>query len=321
MVLKIPREIKIGLLMILTLLLFIWGVNYLKGKNLFSRQTTFFVVYDQVNGLIESHPVSLNGLKIGQVERIYFHPDHSGRLIVRCVISNPILIPDNTIALLASSGLLGTRQIELQMGGNNAYISSGDTLHGEIQAGIQEEISRQIIPLKDKAEGLMLQMESLLASAENVLNAESQNNIASGIEQLSLSLGNLRNTTATIDSILGNEAVHITSMIRNAASIANNLEQQNETISHILYNLDSLSDSLANAGISQMVNQAHNALGSFDSLIQKIERGEGSLGLLVNDQQLYYRLEASSRELELLLEDIRKQPGKYFNISVFGGKN
>lgn len=318
--LKIAREVKIGLLMLLTLLLFIWGVNFLKGKNLFSRQTTFFVVYDQVNGLIETHPVSLNGLKIGQVERIYFHPDQSGRIIVQCVITNPILIPANSVALLSSSGLLGTKEIIIQMGNSQALIDRNDTLQGSIQAGLQEEISQQILPLKDKAETLMIQMENLLSSIDMVLNETSRQNISSSIERLNMSLGNLESTTSVIDSILINESAQLSSMIRNASSIAGNLESHNETISHILQNLDTISDSIASADINTMLKQAHMAIGSFQALMQKIDKGEGSLGLLVNDQQLYQRLEASSHELEMLLEDVRMHPGKYFNISVFGGK-
>jgi len=315
---KIRREAKIGLVIVLTALLFIWGVNYLKGTDLFTKQVRFFAVYDQVSGLIESNAVTISGVKIGQVQNIAFHPDGSGRIVVEAIVDKVINIPDNSIARLYSSDILGKREIEILLGDSKRLIQSGDTLETKIQATLQDEVSLQLLPFKKQAENLLAQIDSVMAVIQYIFNEKSRANIAESLENIKLIISNFERTTHTLDTTFYSQAKRIATIISNAESITTNIEKNNKSITAIIQNFEAVSDSLASANIKQTINNANLALEEFEAIMAKINKGEGSVGLLIHDESLYKNLEGSSKQLEKLIEDIKEDPRKYFNISVFG---
>ncbi len=315
---KLKREVKLGILGVIALLVFIWGINYLKGRDLFSRQLSFFVVYEKVDGLIESSPVTLNGVKMGQVDRIFFHPDRSGRVVVECRVTPQLDIPDNSIARLVGADLLGTREVEITLGDSPTHISSGDTLAGTVQATLQEEVSRQMLPFKQQAENLLAQIDTVLEVIQFIFSEETQKDITGSISSIRLTLANLEKTTGTVDKTLEEQSSRLATIMENAESITTNLKNNNEAINRIIGNFANISDSLATANIAQTMHDAGKSLQSFSEIMEKIEKGEGSMGLLLNDDELYKNLESSSKQLDLLLEDMKKNPRNYFNISVFG---
>jgi len=315
---KIKREAKIGILAIITLALFYWGFNFLKGKDIFSKQVTFYALYPQVNNLIETNPVSINGVKIGLVDKIFFHPDGSGKIIVKCIIGKDINIPKNSIARLYSSDLLGTRAIELILGDSNEFIHSGDTLISQTQASLGEEVSKEILPIKLKAEELLSSIDSVLTVVQTIFNEQTRNNIHQSIENLKKTVATIEKTTRTIDTTFTQQATRLAHIVANAESISTNLKNNNENITNILTNLSTVTDDLTKANLVQTLDNANNAVARLDSVIAKINSGEGSLGLLLNDKELYQNLDKSALELNKLLEDIRNNPEKYLSIKLFG---
>ncbi len=315
---KIPREVKIGALTVATILLFIWGLNFLKGKDIFTRQITFYATYDDVTGLIESNPVSLSGVNIGQVDRIRFLPDGSGHILVSCIIDRRVAIPDNSISILTGMSITGTREIIISMGDSNTFIQDGDTLQSGTQASLQDEVSQLVTPIKERAEDLFGQIDSVMIVFQSIFNEETRVNITRSFESIQQTLENLETTTGRLDQTIDTETTRIASILLNAESITENLRNNNETLTNILNNFSSISDSLAAANLKQTVANAEQSLENLNLILQKVESGEGTLGLLVNDEELYHNLERSSKQLELLLEDIRNNPGNYIRISVFG---
>lgn len=315
---KFSREIKLGFIIALTLFLFIWGINYLKGKDIFSSQMTVFAIYDQVNGLIESNPVSVNGVKIGQVDRITFHPDGSGKILVTLILGRQIEIPNNSIARLVGADLMGTREIEIVFGTASIPLANGDTLRSEVTASLTEEVSRQMLPFKIQAENLLAQVDSVLAVIQYIFNAETRDNIAQSIESINKTVRNIEQTSATVDTTFARQATRLAVIVANAESISTNLRQNNEAITNIIHNFSELSDTFAALEIAKTMEDVNKSMEAFSLAMDKINRGEGSIGLLVNDDELYHNLENSSKQLELLLEDIRKNPRRYINVSVFG---
>ena len=315
---KIPREVKIGALTVATLLLFIWGLNFLKGKDIFTRQISFYAIYDDVTGLIESNPVSLSGVNIGQVDRIRFLPDGSGQILVECIIDRRVAIPDNSVSILTGMSLTGTREIIISMGDSNTFIQDGDTLQSGLQASLQDEVSQLVTPIKERAEDLFGQIDSVMIVFQSIFNEETRVNIIRSFESIQQTLENLETTTGRLDQTIDTETTRIASILLNAESISENLRNNNETLTNILNNFSSISDSLAAANLKQTITNAEHSLENLNLILQKVETGEGTLGLLVNDEELYHNLEKSSKQLELLLEDIRKNPGNYIRISVFG---
>ncbi len=315
---KIKREAKIGILAIITLALFYWGFNFLKGKDIFSKQITFYALYPQVSNLIETNPVSINGVKIGLVDKIFFHPDGSGKIIVKCIIGKDIKIPKNSIAQLYSSDLLGTRAIELLLGDSKEFIQSGDTLISQTQASLGEEVSKEILPIKLKAEELLSSIDSVLIVVQTIFNEQTRNNIYQSIESLKMTVATIEKTTRTIDTTFTQQATRLAHIVANAESISTNLKNNNENITNILSNLSSITDDITKANLVQTIENANNAVARLDTVIAKINSGEGSLGLLLNDKELYQNLDKSALELNKLLEDIRNNPEKYLSIKLFG---
>lgn len=314
---KIQREVKIGLLFAITLFLFIWGINYLRGTDIFTRQIRFHIVYDQVSGLMETNPVTISGVTVGQVSRIAFHPDGSGRVVVTATADRQIGIPVNSVARLTSE-IVGTNKIIIELGTHPDIITSGDTLIGRKDPAITEQIEEQFAPFRIHAERILVSADTLLAALNQVLGPEHRQMISGSIASLHHTMSKMESAAHTFDEILSHEAKRISTILQNAESITHNLEENRETINHILQNLSETSDHIASDEFQNVIFQASHAMTELALLMEKINRGEGSAGKLLSDEELYENINRASHELELLLEDIRAHPGRYFRISVFG---
>ncbi len=321
---KISREVKIALVFVVTLALFIWGFNFLSGKDVFSKQRTYYAVYDQINGLDEANPIVVSGLKIGQVKRISFHPDFKGKILVEFLVTNnDIEIPSNSVARLFSSDIMGSRAIEIRLGNSTTMAQSGDTLSTELAATLGEEVSIQMLPIKQKFENVMLSLDSVLVIIQSIFNENTRQNLMMSFESIKLTIQNLEHTTFTIDTLMTTQKYKLAAIIGNVESISANIKKNNDKITNIIENFSKISDTLAKANIASTIDNANKAIGEFSSIVERINRGEGSLGMLVNNDSLYRNLESSSDQLNQLIEDIKLNPQRYVHFSLFGrgGKN
>ncbi len=315
---KIKREIKLGALFVLSLLLFVWGINYLKGKDVFSRQVVFYAVYDDVGGLLETNPVSVSGVNIGQVDRIVFHPDGSGRVVVKALVDRQINIPINSTAIITATDVFGFKGLQINLGDDIRHISSGDTLSGFFKASVGEVLSDDFENIKDQAAAIVAKVDSALTAITGVLSAANIERIDNTLESFKQSMSSLENTTHRIDKSMEQELDKLSNIMSSIESIAGNIENHNETIDHIIKNIADASDMLVAEELLSAIHDAGEAMESLRNILHTMEQGRGTAGLLLNDELLYRKLTESSEQLELLLEDIRENPGKYFRISVFG---
>lgn len=315
---KIKREIKIGVVATLSLLLFLWGLNYLKGEDIFSKQIVYYAVYDDVTGLIESNPVSLNGVNIGQVKTISFMPDQSGRILVENIIRKDILVPDNSYSVITGMSLTGTREIIIELGDSKTYLQNGDTLPSKQQTSIQEEVSQLVLPIQQRAEDLFVQIDSVMLIFQSIFNERTRTNIVQSFESIQNTLYTVESSTVRLDNTLEEETTRISNIMANTESITQNLRDNNELLTNVMQNFSNISDSIAAANLTQTLLRAEESLASMNEILEKINKGEGTAGLLVNDEQLYNNLTASSKQLEELLEEIKNNPGDYIKLSVFG---
>ncbi len=314
---KIRREVKIGILLTLALFLFVWGVNYLRGTDIFTPQIRFHIVYDQVPGLMETNPVTINGVKVGQVHRIAFHPDGSGQVVVTAATDRQVDIPVNSVARLTSE-IVGTNKIIVELGDHPEIIDTGDTLRGIKDPGITEQLERQIGPIKDQAELLMIRADTLLHSLNQILNQENRQRIIASMASFENTMASMESSAEELDKTMQHEAARVSRILENAEAITRNLDDNREVINHILKNLSQMSDQLASDDFQQTITKAGTSVKELSLILEKINRGEGSAGMLLHDTTLYKNLSRSSDELEKLLEDIRMHPERYFRISVFG---
>jgi phospholipid/cholesterol/gamma-HCH transport system substrate-binding protein len=314
---KIRKEVKVGVVFVIATAVLIWGLMYLKGLELFKKHQTFIAVYDHVNGLVAANPISIKGLKVGQVKKLYFNPKNPAKIVVELYIDGDYPIPRNSSARIYSSDLLGSREVEIVLGDSNVLAKTGDTLRSVTEATLGEEVNRQLAPLKKKAENLISSIDTVATIVQEVLNKNTRDNLVQSVEHIKEALQNLAHTTYNIDTLVSTQRNHLAAIITNVESISANLRQNNDRISNILHNLSDVSDSLAKARIPYTLAQVNTAIGSLNTALQKINQGNGTVGLLLNDDKLYRELEKAARDLNLLIEDIKANPKKYVKISVF----
>lgn len=296
-----------------------WGINFLKGRDIFNKERVFYAVYPQINGLVKANPVLLNGFRIGQVKDIYVHPDNSGKIIVEfSVTNNDVQVPINSVAKLYSSGLLSSMAIELKMGNSTIMAEDGDTLNTYVQATLTEEVNVQFQPIKQKFETVMLSIDSVLVIIRSVFNENTRRNLEQSFESIRLTINNLEHTTYNLDTLLSSQRGNLASIIRSVESISNNIKNNNDKITNIINNFSNITDTIAKSNIASAIDNADKSLKQFSDIMEKINRGEGSLGMLVNNDSLYNNLNNSSKELNELIEDIKLNPRRYLNFSVFG---
>jgi len=315
--LKLSKEFKIGLIVIFSLALLYWGFNFLKGEDVFSKERIFIAVYKDVGGLDKANPVTINGLTVGHVRDMNFSRDGKANVVIELIVNNAISIPINSVAKIVSSDLLGSKTVEIILGTSKEYAVSGDTLTSEMEISIKEEVSRQLKPLKNKAEGLLVSIDTVISMLNGLFSKTNTENISRSVAHIAGSFENLENTTSTLDNLMTEEKSKIAGILENVESISLNLKDNEGKLNNIFTNLSDISDTLAKARLYETIQKVYLTMSELSDISKKINSGEGSLGMLINNDSLYVEVEKSSKELNLLLEDIRLNPKRYVKFSLF----
>lgn len=314
---KIKREYRIAFFAIIVLAAFVLGINYLKGIDIFRKHRKFFAVYNQIGGLVEAAPISVNGLKIGNVSKIYFDQSKPGLIVVEMTVYNSLQIPSNSIARIFSPDIMGTKNIDIILGDSPVWAQNGDTLTSEMQASLSDEVNRQVAPLKKKAEDLMLSIDTLVTTVQAVFNSKARENLSLSFDHIRQTISTLEHTTFGIDTLVYGQRSRIERILFNIESISKNFRENDQKINTIITNFAAVSDSLAKSNIRQTFQNLNSSVTQLNEVAEKINKGEGTLGLLLNDKALYTNLEKSGKQLDQLLLDMKLNPGRYLNFSVF----
>jgi phospholipid/cholesterol/gamma-HCH transport system substrate-binding protein len=305
--LKISREIKTAILVIASILLFIWGYSFLKGKDLFSSDKTYYVEYDNVEGLAKSAPVTLNGLDIGKVSNIVINPT-SGKLVVELQIATDFPISSTSIATIYEPGLIGGKQIAIEPDFKNTTLASdGQSFRGAVKLSLTSSIQAKLVPLQEKFDRVMVEVDQLLSGVNNVLDKKSQENLKNSLTALSQTMIEIHSTSASANSILNDNKADLKGVITNFKKVSSDFTK--------------ISDSLNRADLGKTVKNLNTTLAKVDGLMLDLQSGKGTAGKLLKDEALYNNLKTTTKEMELLLKDVRLYPTRYINVSVFGKKN
>ena len=306
------KELKIGLVAIISIGALFIGVNYLKGLNVLSSSRTYYAQYENIGGLQVGSSVLVNGYKVGTVSNIDLLIENNQELLVTISIEKEFAMPSNTICKIVNQDLMGTKGISLLLGDATDFLAVGDTLNASVEGTLQDEVNAQILPLKNKAEQLIGSMDSVMMIVTAVLNKDTRESLRNSLQSLDKTFLLMTETMIKVDSMVAVNDDRITKVVQNLESITSNLESSNGDIKNILTNFSTLSDSLAKADIASV-------LKNINSITTKINNGEGSIGLLLKDDKIYDNFEKSTRELAELLEDIKRHPSRYVNFSIIGG--
>jgi len=304
--LKLTREIKTAILVISSILLFFWGYNFLKGKNLFDTSKKIYVIYDSVEGLEPSSSVKLKGVTVGRVNS-YDFLDNKKVLVELSITSNYPISKSSIAELVGSSPLGGKEIIILPNDEDNELTESGDYLKSSTKLGLTDALAEQMVPLKDKIEKLLDNANTLFAGVNEVLDEKGKANLKNSLSELNKTMSEFSGASKNLNELLS----------KNKSKLDNTFTNLDQTTA----NFAKISDSLSSANFGQTVKNLEKTLSNVDKLLADMEQGKGTMGKLMKDEAMYTNFTKASKELELLLQDLRLNPTRYINVSVFGKKN
>jgi len=301
--------------------LFYYGFNFLKGSDLFDNSRIYYAEYSRIDGLSSDNNVQYNGYNIGKVKSIYLNPVGARTIVVEFVITEEKLeIPINTTAEIISQDLLGSKVLSLKLGNATEMAQDGDTLKSALEEDLKSAVDRRLKPLERKVSSVVEQIDSVVTSLKDILDKDGRENLSQSFESIKNSFVTFERTSLRIDTLVANEKLRVEQILVNVASITQNFKNNNDQLTHVIQNLESISDSLAKADLVTAVDNASHAMKDIAEVMHKINEGEGSMGQLVNNDTLYMNLEQSALELDKLLEDMRVNPQRYIHFSLLGRK-
>ncbi|MCW5898940.1 MAG: hypothetical protein KIT10_06685 [Flavobacteriales bacterium] len=317
---KLKREYTIALMVLLGAGLLIFGVNFLRGRDIFRKRHVIHAIYANAQGMVESNALLYNGFKVGQVVRVGMTEDGTGRIIISYQVDERGLrIPDDS--RISLGGDLFGKWADLKLGTSANFAQAGDTLTGDAQLSLTESFSAAIDPLKQKAEGMLASVDSVLTSLQLILNDSARRDIDASFASIRATLETFNRSAERIDGMIAEERATIEAVLHDIKQITGNLVKYNATMARILTNMDSITTELADGDLDRMKADMAASAEQLRQVMERLDRGEGTLGALMKNDTLYRNLESASKELDLLLEDLRINPNRYMHLSLFGKKD
>ena len=308
---KLRKEAKVGIFGLLMVIVLYWGINFLKGQDIFSHNNTYYAALDQVNGIQTSSAIVIKGYKVGVISDMNYTQGEDGKIILELSVRSKYKIPTDSKALIFSEGIMGGKSVEIKLGNSPQFLQSGDTLYTEMDKGFLEVAGSEFEFIKQKFNQLVNEITTTLGSVNTIL----VDNTAS----IHTTMNNLASISGNLNEIITNEQGSLKEMIGNLTAMSRNLKDKSEQIDQIIDNVEHFTDSLSSSHIPTMINEFSTTLGELHTTLDKINTGEGSLGQFVNDPALYDSLTVASGNLAALLADLKANPKRYVHFSVFGG--
>lgn len=303
-------ELKVGVFGLIVLVILFFGIKFLKGSDIFQKETTYYAIYNDVSGMLVSSNVVVNGLRVGYVKEIEATNERADSFIVKFTVRSDIKIPEDSKILLFSADLLGSKALKLQLGNSTKLLEEGDTILSGKELGMLDNLGASVTPM-------MNNLDSILVGLNNILNVQSQNSLQNTIANLEATTGKLNSITTDLDDLMTAEKLKLAKIIENTESITANFKDNNEKLSNIIANVDNIVDSAAKANIGSTLIETGKSIERLNKVLGVIENGKGNVGMLINDEELYKSLDNSAKNLNKLIEDIKENPKKYINVSVF----
>ncbi|NOY96030.1 MAG: MCE family protein [Chlorobi bacterium] len=314
---KLSKYVKLGILMVFTILIFIWGLSYLKGNDIFKQYSYYYVIYNRVDGLVESSPVNINGFKVGQVKEIKFTDDNSGRLIVTIMIDGSLSIPVNSVAQIVSSDIMGTKSVKLIYQPGGEMYQPNDTIPGAVEKDIKEQVSMQVLPLKTKAEELLATIDSAITILTVIFNEDARENLSESFKNINNTFSNIERISHDLKILVAEEKGNISNIIGNLDTISESFKNNSGEFDNVIKNLSAISDSFALISFSPIINSITDAASQIEGILEKLNSEDGSAGKLINNKELYENLVELTGGLDRLMQDIRMNPKRYLHFSAF----
>ena len=303
---KNKNEIKTGILVVLGIGLFIFGFSYLKSNDIFVSDRIFYAVYDDVEGVVKSTPVTINGFPVGSIQDISFFKNNS--LLVKFRVENDIKFSINSIAQIYETGLIGGKALGIIPANDNSRTAVyNDTLASSVAPGLTELVNEKLTPLQENIESMIVSANNVLDKVNSIFDDPTRTNLRTSVSDFSETIKDLKETSKMIKSVVKSNKLSIDQTITNVLDISTDLSEISKTINQSELNTTMKNFKNSSEGLSRVLNN--------------INEGNGTISKLIDNDSLFRNLNDASKSIDLLIEDIRLNPKRYIHFSVFGKKN
>lgn len=310
---KLRNEYQIGIAVLVTFIVLILGINFLKGKTFFSGQKTYYAIYDDVTGMHESSYIYVNGMKAGHVVKISPMTRKNDKFLVELSVDKNIDIPKDSRLTLFSAGLMSGQALRIDLGKSETLLQTKDTMQGGIEKGLTDEIA----PMGETLSSILKRIDTLTNTLNRTINEQAKQNIQLTLTNINQISQRLNNVAMNVDNLVSKDKNKLDRIVSNVESITRNLVDNNQAISNIISRFDNISSDIEKQNIGSTLAKVKTSLESINSMLNKIEKGEGNIGMLLSDEGLYRNITSAAKDLDELILDLKKNPKKYIHVSVF----
>lgn len=310
---KFTKEIKAGLIALLAIVGFVILFQFMKGKSLFTTDNIFYAKFDNVEGLSASNPVSINGLKVGQVDKIIPQTEADGKIhfVVKVTVDDDFEFSKRSTLEIFEPGLMSGKQMRINLAYGNPMAKDGDTLKGAFTLSLMNNISSQVGPVKDQLQVVLRRVDSLTTNANEILNDQNKAEIKALLINLNKTVASFEGTSRQTNALLANSDPKIQKVLDNANLATISAKSAIDKYGKVAEQVDVKS-------LNNTIEKLSVTSDKLNSVISGVQNGEGSLGKLTKDEQLYNNLNTASDNLNKLIQDLKTNPKRYLNFSVFG---
>jgi phospholipid/cholesterol/gamma-HCH transport system substrate-binding protein len=312
---KLSKEIKAGLIALLAIISFVFLLQFMKGKSLFSSDNVYYAKYDDVAGLAKSSKVSINGLSVGQIDEIKPVTEKNGKIsfVVKMSVKKDFVFSKNSTVQIFEPGLMAGKEMKINVVYDNNMAKTGDTLKGTNELSMMANLSSQVGPVKDQLQDALKRVDSLANNANKILDERNRAEIRALLINLNKTVAGFEAASKNVNSLVSNNDPKIQKLL-------DNTDKTMVSANTAVDKYGKLAESIDTKKLNDAVANLDNSIGKLNTVITGIQNGEGSLGKLTKDEHLYQNLSQASENLNNLLIDLKANPKRYINISVFGKK-
>ncbi|TXF76412.1 MlaD family protein [Chryseobacterium sp.] len=310
---KFSKEIKAGGIALIAIIGFVVLFQFMKGKSLFTTDNIFFAKYENVEGLEPSSKVSINGLRVGQVDKIIPITQKDGRIhfVVQISVDNDFEFAKKSTVEIFEPGIMSAKEIRINLAYGGAEAKDGDTLSGNYKLSMLSNISKQVEPVKDQLQGVLLKVDSVMTSTNQILDEKNRAEIRALLTNLNRTVAAFEGTSRQTNALIANNDPRIQKMLDNANLATISAKTAIDKYGRV-------ADEVDVKKLNNTIDKLSTTADKLNGVISGIQNGEGSLGKLAKDEELYRNLNESSSNLNSLILDLKANPKRYLNFSVFG---
>jgi phospholipid/cholesterol/gamma-HCH transport system substrate-binding protein len=318
---KFKKQFLIGIISIVGLFIIVVGSYFLKGQELWKSRYVYYSKFTNTEGLTTGRSVNLNGLKVGIITNVKFDPQNFNSILVEFELTNPnVQKLQKGSTILLNSDLLSGAYLDIAWGDSSTFHQAKDTIPSSVSLALEDQINERLLPLEKKTNELISTADSAIKTIEAIFSRNTDNLDAS-FDGIKNSIRNLEKVSLEISSLVKSERSNISDIILNVKTITTNLKESNEVINKILQNASDLSDTLIASDISATIDNAKESLKEVNLILYDIQHGDGTLTHLIKDSTMYYSVNIMLEEATRLIENIKTEPKRYVQFSIFGGKD